>query len=433
MAFASEVDPRRAPRPVTSAERFAFSHAYATLVGVDCQGRVYPRLAASWSAEGDGAARRWTITLGDSARFWSGARVTAADVVAAWRATGGRAGGDGLAASAAAAATVRDDRKLVVALPDSTPAVFADPSLAVYRASAGAAIPEGTGGYRLLPSGTGPSSLQLQPVSDSGPLVVVRSVTGERDALDAGVDALVTADPAVAAYARGRAGLAVMPLPWGRVYAVFSGRDAAGDSASELPDDTGARDGMALAALARDAVSHADARGAEPPFWWDAAHACPSPARADAGRPPAARSKRVVFSRDDAVARALAERLVALAGMGARAGADGGVVRLVPALRHAGERASAVGLAPDDFSTALRAGNELAYVAALPRQPLSPCRERDRLTGTAPRIVGIGGGPVALIETRELLVVRQDRAGFVVDWGGGLRVRGPGPTSSAVR
>jgi hypothetical protein len=225
----------------------------------------------------------------------------------------------------------------------------------------------------------------------------------------------------------------VLPLPWGRVYAVFSGRDAASDSVSELPGDTGARDGTALAALARDAVSHADARAAEPPFWWDAADACPSAARADAGRAPAARSKRVVFSRDDAVARALAERLVALAGMGERAGADGGVVRLVPALRHAGARASAVGLPPDEFSTALRAGSELAYVAALPRQPLSPCRERDRLTATAPRIVSIGGGPVAFVETRELLVVRRGRVGFAVEWGGGLRLRGASPTSSAAQ
>ena len=143
------------------------------------------------------------------------------------------------------------------------------------------------------------------------------------------------------------------PLPWSRTYVLLipPGPHSLG---ALIPADSAAF----RAGLARDAVQ-VEARGAEPPYWWEAMAALPR------RRDPASSSSRRRRTpwctlAEDAVARALAERVVALSDEPAT-GARGLPARAMP--------------------TALRGGLGRAYVVALPRTALVPCREVGRLAG----------------------------------------------------
>jgi hypothetical protein len=322
------------------------------LVRLDCTGSPRPAAAEAWTP--DSSRRSWIVTLSPAAFG-----LTAGSLAAEWR------------SRPEAATTVResgvvslvplDERRLVVTLDrpaDSLPPFFADPSLGVVLDT-------------LAPRGTR--------------LVLGRSAGPDpRDALDAGADLVRTADPALLDYARSRADLLVHPLPWSRTYVLLV-PSSGGGLGSAVPADTGAF----RADLARDAVP-ADARPAEPPFWWDGL-ACGAP-----GSPPSpsseAASAAVVYPREDPVARALAERLVALSDR------PGVLAR---------------GLSPAALADALRAGRERAYVLALPRTALVPCRE---MTAWPSR-----SAVVPLIETRAVAIARRGIPRLTVEYDGGLR------------
>jgi len=255
-----------------------------------------------------------------------------------------------------------DERRLVVTLDrptDSVPALFADPSLGLVTDS-------------LPPSGT--------------TFVARRAGGGDpRDALDAGVDILRSGDPAVLEYARTRNDFTVHPLPWSRTYVLVvpPGNEGIG---ALIPTDSAAF----RAGLARDAV-HVMARGAEPPFWWDDMGPCPG---IDPLPPPqsAPRTDAIVYPREDAVARALAERVVALSDQ---------------------STTSTRGLSDHAMAEAIRDGFGRAYVLAVARPALVPCRE----------IAGWPAGStlIPLIDTRMSAIVRRGVPRLTVDLDGALR------------
>src|SRR6266516_2555373 len=140
------VDPAHAPVPRNDAERLVFPQLYETLLQVDCDGRIVPGLARSWSA--DEAGRRWTFTLRDEARFWDGSPVTAQDVVASWIARDSGSSVLTWSGGLGHAATVIGERVFTVLLPpsyDSLAPLFADPALAVSKAS-----PDRGGGWPIV-------------------------------------------------------------------------------------------------------------------------------------------------------------------------------------------------------------------------------------------------------------------------------------------
>ena len=143
----------------------------------------------------------------------------------------------------------------------------------------------------------------------------------------------------------------------------------------------------------------------------------------------------MVYRRDEPVARALAERLVALSASG-----DAQLALLAPGLIEVGARATAVGLAPDDFDAALRTGGELAFVVPVQHRPTLACLELERLLAAAPWLIGQNGRPGAsiatgivapLIETRSVAVVRRDRAGLTLTGDGTVVVSPARRTGSA--
>ena len=322
------------------------------LIRLDCLGVARPDAAESWTP--DSSHRTWTFVLGTSALG-----VTAAAAATEWRtradaATALRHGG-------VASVIPLDDRRIVVTLDrpaDSVPPLFADPSLGLVTDT-------------LPPSGT---------------TFVGRPAAGDpRDALDAGVDILRTGDPAILEYARTRDDFTVHPLPWTRTYVLVVPPGHQSIGALVPTDSVGFREG-----LARDAV-HVMARGAAPPFWWDAMGPC---SEVQALPPPqsAPRSDAVVYAREDAVARALAERVVALSDQPTMA---------------------TRGLPRRAMPEAIRAGYGRAYVLAVARPALIPCRE----------VAGWPAGStlIPLIDTRMSVIVRRGVPRLTVDLDGALR------------
>jgi hypothetical protein len=202
-----------------------------------------------------------------------------------------------------------------------------------------------------------------------------------RDALDRGIDLAVTRDPAIVEYVAGRPEFEIFPLPWSMTYVLLQ---PSGAQTLRVAGDSVRR------SLAQDAV-HAEARPAEPPFWWDSLSACA--AVADSGERYLTAS-RIVYSRDDEVAQGLAERLVALAGTGS-------------SLR-------AAALDPAELAAALRDQTERAFVIAMQRESLAPCHDASAWPS--------GASIQPLIDTRARAIVRRGSPALTVDWDGTVRV-----------
>lgn len=379
VGLGGSVDPTHAPLSTTDAERFVFRQLYETLVRLDCNGAPVPELAQSWTSDDGG--RRWTFTMRPGARYADGVPVTGADVFAAL-------GGDSLLLEHAAITLEGVDRVSVTMAHAFTtvPPVFADPALAVARRGASSAWLVGTGPVTVDSTGT-----RLAPSSPGKPSLTMRTSAGgdARDLLDRGVDVLVTRDPAVLSYAAGRGDLATLPLPWDRTYVLLS------------PVPLAVSDSM-RGSLARDVV-RIDARPARGPYWWSAGPACQSVVASGPGPTGAARVSVLYYPRDDAPARDLAERLVAL-GM-------------------AGPGGRAAGVAAADLDGMVEEGGA-SFLLPLARTALEPCHAVRTLVARAP---WLSDDParhiVALIESRPHVIIRLGAAAFTVDWDGTLRLR----------
>lgn len=348
VALLESVSMAHAPTPTNDSERLLFRHLYDTVVRLDCQGHVRPGLAVAWKK--DSAGRIWTFTLSDGARLPGGSMMKPDDIVSAWQRHPGGLDSIGIESTVAV-----DDRRLAVTLSsprDSVPEFLADPALAVAIDS--------------------PPGLDFQMLPNGDP----------RDALDRGADLVVTRDPAAVEYSANRPELTSFPLPWSRTYVLLQPAGAE-TVAPMIGSDSIHR------SLAQDAV-RAEARAAEPPFWWNGPAACTVDLSTEVPRPT---SSRVVYSLGDAVARALAERIVALA--------SGGV------------QLSAAGLEAAEFDAALRSGSERGYILALPRRSLAPCRDSAALPH--------GASIRPLIDARADAIVRRGTRELTVEWDGTVR------------
>jgi hypothetical protein len=162
---------------------------------------------------------------------------------------------------------------------------------------AGRPLARGLGAFRLIAG----DSLLLVPGDTAHALPVIRiqvMTPGDdpRDWVDRGTDVVLTADPATLEYAARRGELRLVPLAWSSVYVLLSSPELAALLAPSVERK---------AELARDAV-RAEAQPAEGSYWWERAE-CARPA---AGPPVPIAG--IATVEGDPVARALAERLVAI-------------------------------------------------------------------------------------------------------------------------
>ena len=389
IALTEPIDPSHAPIPHNDAERLVFRQLYQTLVGVDCDGRIVPGLASSWSV--DDAGRRWTFTLRDDARFWDGSPVTARDVLASWIARDSGAAVMTWPGGLAHAATVTGERAFTVLLPpsyDSLPPLVADAALAVSKPAPDRGWPIGTGPFWVTTQTASARLITATPMAGDPylPALAFRvfPVTDARDALDEGVDLLVTSDPAVLDYAGSRPELASVPLEWDRTYVLLA--PAAVSLTSADLDDL------------RRAVQ-VDARAAERFFWWWSLTGCHLTASCDASPDgPAPAPRRIVYDRTDPTARDLAARLVARS--------------LV------GHGTVAAGLVPEAFAAALDGGND-AYVLAFRRRALDRCRLAEQIP---PLVRGSRTAVIPLVDARSHAILRRGLGRVGVDFDGTLRL-----------
>ena len=378
---------------------------YETLVRVDCTGQIRPALAQRWVADGTGL--EWTFELRPGLRFADGTPIDARAVGASWAGNGAPERPWGAIAQVEAIDSLRLRLRLTVPLPESA-AGFADPLLAVAGAPGGSAWPNESGGYRLASADTGSNGLAaitLVPARSDpgGPVLRFVAVPGvdPRDLLDRqlpGADVVITRDPSTLAYARSRNDLHAVPLPWDRTYVLI----APSSVPPVPPPDPADRD-----ALARDAVP-GDARGAEAPFWWEEDPLCP--ARGPVLSNPAGV---IAFPSGDPVARALAERVLALATSVSpprwlRHGLPGSGLK--PMLR-------VMAYDPPAFDSVLATGGASLYVAPFPRTATAGCRGVPRHA--------LGFGTVPLVDTRAYLILRRGVPPFAVDGDGMVRFLPP--------
>jgi hypothetical protein len=142
----------------------------------------------------------------------------------------------------------------------------------------------------------------------------------------------------------------------------------------------------------------ADARPAPSFGWLNTAESCSltSTGANAITASPAGNPRRVVYRTDDRVAKALAERLVALHG-----------------------NAIAVGLRRDELAGALRSAGDLGYLLEVPHAPLSPCRALATLYSAAHWLARPDGATmVPLIDVREHAIMKRNGVPATIGWDG---------------
>jgi hypothetical protein len=411
VGLTDRIDPSNALHPSNASERLLFGQLYETLVGVDCMGRVRPGLASSWRADERGV-HVWFVTLRQDARFSDGTPVTAADVRASWMSDGG--GGE-VRPNIRRLVTwvdVVDDRTLVIQLATprvDAPVTLAHPHLAVAKRVADSPLLLGTRSSRLETGidATGRiASFELTVSRNHLPPLRFLVAPGDpRDLLDAGVDLLLTRDPATLDYAATLPHFQREPLAWHRTYLfVSAGLPALARSLSEDERQ----------ALADDAV-RGEARGAQGPFWWesDRCHLTPL-----AGQRPHVPNPRIVYDATDGVARDLAERFVALAGASSPAATPFLDVLLPDRPRRTFERAT--GLTGAALTDARREGLDAGYIVSVGSRPLDHCNDKYALFES----VQWARTAVPLVDTRLQAVVRRGRSGLTTDFDGSMLIDG---------
>ncbi len=413
VALGDRIDPSNAPRSSNDSERLLFRQLYETLVRVDCMGRVGPGLATSWRLD-QRSDWLWIVTLREDARFSDGTPVTAADVRAGWTRDG--AGGElGTHVKRLVQwVDVVDDRTLVIQLSIpriDAPVVLAHPDLAVAKRVADSPFPLGTRLSRLdvaRDRARGVARSELTISRDNLPPLRFLVAPGDpRDLLDAGVDLLLTRDPATLDYATALPHFQRVPLAWQRTHIfVTAGRSTSSPSLSE----------DARQALANDAV-RGEARGAQGPFWFETAQCHPWPI---AGVQPHVPTPRIVYDANDGTARDLAERLVALV----KASGPSSTTFLDALLPDRPQRTfqRATGLTGEALANARRLGTDAGYIVSVDSRPLEPCRDLHALVDSVPWLRP--GTIVPLVDTRLQAVVRRGRSGVTADFDGALVIGG---------
>lgn len=395
-------------------------NVHETLVRVDCTGRVIPALARSWSSVAD----TWRFEIRRGATFADGTPATARSVAEALSPVPLL---DGYTVQGEYDLAIMTDGRRDIQ-------VFADPS--VYLPSEPPGIPAGTGPYatvfeprtrvvqliarQLIARGDG----RAQPVSAHAPdTISIRTFgTDLRQAIDAGVDALVTHDAATVAYARARTGYSVVPLTWSSTYVLATTRPAtAGEAATAAVtgDVTAASMGDSVTVppdAFPDAVVGAASRPARAPFWWER---CSSPDAGDSvvtgrrARTTDSRDARILFLRDDPVARAIAERITALA--------RGRAPEWLAGLLSGDAVPTAVGVDVEQLAAALESRRVLGVVTAMRRVEHGGC---GAASTQSHRPLLAGWRITPLIDTRNDLIHRAGIGRVTVDANGTLRFGG---------
>ena len=411
-----KIDTSHAPWPRNSSERFVFSHLYETLVNVDCHNQVRRGIAKSWKEASDGLY----IEIQEDAHFWDDTPVTAADIQSSF------------------APAIRNGVIASVDIVDATHAIIhgngripdlrllAQPFMAIRKESSASGVAIGSGSWRIDPE-VAADTVTICPANSLFPMVrfIQKDARDGKDYLDGSADALITDDPDVIDYARTKPELMLASLPWDAVYAVLSLSRLTTyiDECRlipHLPIDVCDK-------LALDAV-HMDAKGYSGLFVESrkAVSRVPDTVR-DVRLPHITTESRIVYDRSDATARALAERLVALAANDPATSSDArSVAEAFPGIDKKKPRAT--GLTESEMSERLHNPSDFAYVLRFSWSADYPTVAQElyeRSPWAFDPYFPITDLMVPLIETRPHLIAIRERVGVVAD-GHDARILAPG-------
>lgn len=398
-----KIDMTHAPWPRNREERFVFSHLYETLVTIDCRGEVEPALAKSWTRASDG----WYIELKEDAHFWDDTMVTAADIQSSLK----------LAASQMpiGPADIVDETHAIIH-GDFDIKLLALPMLAICKQPHPESVPVGTGVWQF--NGGAFDEITMRPAAGGAPVVrfELKQTAGALDILNGSADAMITDDPSVLDYARTKKHVAVMPMAWDKAYVLIDPRRAGMDISRSAPDlPRAVCDGFA-----RDAVA-VDARGGSD-ILTEAERASPLPASTKITWR-SYTSKQVLFDSSDPTARALAERIVALAAMDTSTSAEARALRR--AMPEASNDMRTTGLRQEEFAKRFKSPGDAGYVV-----PLSWNADFPALAMHLPYWVSslrpLSRTLIPLVETRAHLVAISDRISYVDDKKGTVHITPPG-------
>lgn len=416
VAVFDKIDLSHAPRPTNGSERFLFSHLYQTLVNVDCHNQVRRGIAKSWKEASDG----WYIEIQEDAHFWDDTPVTAADIQSSFA--------PAIHYGVIASVDIVDETHAIIHGNDRLPdlRLFAQPFMAIRKESVTSGIAIGSGPWRLDPE-VAADAITIRPANSLFPMVrfIKKDARDGKDTLDGSADALITDDPDVIDYARTNPGLVLASLPWDAVYAVLSVSRLTTyiDECRSIPHlSTDVCDKLAL-----DAV-HMDARG-NSEFFRESQQAVsrvPDTIR-DARLPHITTESRIVYDKSDATARALTERLVALAANDPASSSDArNVAEAFPGIDKTTPRAT--GLTESAMNERLRNPSDFAYVLRFSWSADYPTVAQvlyERAPWAFDPYFPITDLMVPLIETRPHLIVIRERVGVVAD-GHDARILPPG-------
>jgi hypothetical protein len=386
--------------PRTLAERFVARHSFANLVKLTCAGDVVPDLAKAWKPEDGG--RSWVFTLAD-------ASISAEAVKSLWES---RRNGGIWPWPAILDVEVVDSFALRVRLDTAYPSLpleFVDPALAVVGLVGRDNVAISTGEYQargtVFPrAGPVAATTYLDPVSFNarGPTIklqLLRAGVDPRDALDfprAGTlgpsDLLITRDTATIGLARSRPEFRVVPLAWDVTYAMM-GRP------QEIVIPRSFRGALTAAGVPGDSRN--------PESWPPTSSIC------RIGQSPTAPQlpPRIAYSNDDPIARALAERLVAMAVTPSHSW----IADWIPGANQ-GNRPRTLPMSPSALDSAITLGRPYAFVVATSRsQPLS-CESQ------------IAGSVLPLIDSRPYAIIRRGVPALEIDGEGLVRLHPRMPT-----
>ena len=402
VGLAERVNAANALHPSNESERLLFRQVFETLVRVDCEGAAAPGLAASWRLDAGGGT--WLVVIRDGARFADGSPVTAADVRAGWMRDGSADELRPHVRRFIESVAVAGEKELAITLRRKTldaPRALAHPDLVVSKRVPDSPWPLGTRAARATFDG---DAVVVANADSQRSIRFVMAPGDPRNILDKGVDLLLTRDPATLDYAATLPQFQSVPLAWQRTHVLLT----AGRTRDSRPLSEEAR-----RVLADDAV-RGEAMGAAAPFWWQELDDCnvPSPQLPDRSLRP---SGRVVYDAADGAARDLAERLV---GLVTASGAGAAILDVLVPDRPRRTFQRATGLTGEPLALARRRGTDSAYIIALHRHPLDPCRDVQVLMEGArwvdPETI------VPLVDTRMQAIVRRGRSGVTKEGDGGL-------------
>ena len=362
--------PTSVPGEMDDVERLYLANQFPALVEVDCQGELRPGIAI---VEG-GKGRRWKLRLRDDVSH-AGSGVTARDVVKCWDAAIAHGAG-------VDSARALDDRRIEVFLERPAPRTLASLDLVLWD----------PGKTRYM--------LSDRRVNFGG-----GGTEDPRDSL-ARTALFLSTDPALADYATDR-GMVVHPLPFDRTY-VLAAPSRANASGSNPPLSSDARRDLALSARA------ARTRASETPLWWcEELDGCgpltpvPESMTGNAGAPDSIPV--IYYDMADALARDLAERIVALAAMDTLLSeAARSLGRSLPAIRDGGIRVVALGLDEPALHERMKRGAGFGFVIRVRNPVPDSCGSARLLLRHAPWLAA-GGKKLA-----DALLPLVDASSYVI-------------------